>query len=120
VHHGGIGTTARALEAGVPQVILPQRFDQPDNGARCEVLGVGSVLEPARATALTLSRAIHGLLGNAGVARWAAELRGRIEASQGVERLADTLEASGSAPAQRGNAAGAASRRACEEAAIAG
>lgn len=24
VHHGGIGTTARALEAGVPQIICPQ------------------------------------------------------------------------------------------------
>jgi UDP:flavonoid glycosyltransferase YjiC (YdhE family) len=120
VHHGGIGTTARALEAGVPQVILPQRFDQPDNGARCETLGVGSVLEPAQATPLSLLRAIRGLLDNAGVSRRAAELRGRIEPSQGLERFADSLEASGSAPAKRGTAAGAGARRACGETAIAG
>ncbi|MEY2936830.1 MAG: hypothetical protein RL033_7579 [Pseudomonadota bacterium] len=93
VHHGGIGTTARALEAGVPQVIIPQRFDQPDNGARCAMLGVGSVLEPAPATpALTLT--MRGLLENASVARRAAELRGRINSEQGIERLADILEAS--------------------------
>ena len=116
VHHGGIGTTARALEAGVPQVILPQRFDQPDNGARCAVLGVGSVLEPAPATPLLLLQAIRGLLENAGVARRAAELRGHIEAAQGLERLADILEAA----AKRGTAARAGARRACGEAAIAG
>jgi rhamnosyltransferase subunit B len=119
VHHGGIGTTARALEAGVPQVILPQRFDQPDNGARCQALGVGSVLEPAQATSLSLLRAIRGLLDNASVTRRATELRGRIEAAQGLERLADALEAYGSRSAKRGHAAGA-TRHACRESAITG
>jgi UDP:flavonoid glycosyltransferase YjiC (YdhE family) len=95
VHHGGIGTTARALDAGVPQVIIPQRFDQPDNAARCERLGVGSVLPPEPATpALVLT--MRGLLGKASVATRAAELRRRINSEQGVERLADILEASGS------------------------
>ncbi len=93
VHHGGIGTTARALEAGVPQVIIPQRFDQPDNGARCTMLGVGSVLEAAQATPLLLRRTIRGLLDDAAVAPRAAELRGRIESEQGLERLAEVLEA---------------------------
>ncbi|MEY4547604.1 MAG: hypothetical protein RL685_3799 [Pseudomonadota bacterium] len=96
VHHGGIGTTARALDAGVPQVIIPQRFDQPDNAARCERLGVGSVLPPEPATpALVLT--MRGLLGKGSVATRAAELRRRINSEQGVERLADILEASGSA-----------------------
>ena len=31
VHHGGIGTAAQALRAGIPQLIIPQAFDQPDN-----------------------------------------------------------------------------------------
>jgi rhamnosyltransferase subunit B len=120
VHHGGIGTTARALEAGVPQVIIPQRFDQPDNGARCAVLGVGSVLEPTQATALSLSRSIRGLLDNAGVARRAAELRGLIEPAQGLERIIGLLEAFGSGSAKRGNAAGAGARQACGVSAISG
>src|SRR5262249_22764637 len=34
VHHGGIGTTAEALRAGVPQLVIPLAFDQFDNGAR--------------------------------------------------------------------------------------
>ena len=41
VHHGGIGTTAAALAAGIPQLIAPFAFDQFDNAARTVRLGVG-------------------------------------------------------------------------------
>ncbi len=41
VHQGGIGTTAEALRAGVPALITPHGFDQPDNGARVQRLGLG-------------------------------------------------------------------------------
>ena len=34
VHHGGIGTLARALAAGTPQVILAHDVDRPDNARR--------------------------------------------------------------------------------------
>ena len=34
VHHGGIGTSAQALAAGIPQLLMPQAHDQPDNAAR--------------------------------------------------------------------------------------
>jgi rhamnosyltransferase subunit B len=46
LHHGGIGTAAQGLRAGVPQVLAPVFFDQFDNAARLEALGV--------------SRRIHG------------------------------------------------------------
>lgn len=41
LHHGGIGTTAQGLRAGIPQVLAPVFFDQFDNAARLEALGVG-------------------------------------------------------------------------------
>ncbi len=44
VHHGGIGTTAQALRAGVPQLVLPGRFDQPDNAVRVASMGLGAAL----------------------------------------------------------------------------
>ena len=34
VHHGGIGTCAQALAAGIPQLVSPFGFDQPDNAVR--------------------------------------------------------------------------------------
>jgi rhamnosyltransferase subunit B len=44
IHHGGIGTTAQALRAGVPQIIIPDRFDQPDNAMRVAALGLGGAV----------------------------------------------------------------------------
>ena len=40
-HQGGIGTTAQALRAGVPQVVIPFAHDQSDNAARIQRLGAG-------------------------------------------------------------------------------
>jgi UDP:flavonoid glycosyltransferase YjiC (YdhE family) len=51
VHHGGIGTTAAALTAGTPQVVLPLAWDQPDNARRLQGLGVGIRLGPRQRTA---------------------------------------------------------------------
>jgi UDP:flavonoid glycosyltransferase YjiC (YdhE family) len=58
VHHGGIGTTAAALEAGGPQVVLPLAWDQPDNAARVARLGVGVALGPRQRSAGHLARAL--------------------------------------------------------------
>ena len=41
VHQGGAGTTAQALRAGVPQLVMPYAHDQPDNARRVRNLGVG-------------------------------------------------------------------------------
>jgi len=41
VHHGGAGTTAEGLRAGVPTVIVPFAFDQAFWGARVKASGLG-------------------------------------------------------------------------------
>lgn len=41
VHHGGIGTTAQALAAAVPQLIVPFAYDQFDNAVKLEKIGAG-------------------------------------------------------------------------------
>jgi len=56
VHHGGIGTTAAALEVGCPQLIMPLAWDQPDNSARIKKLGVGIVLNSRLGKSRYLSR----------------------------------------------------------------
>ena len=47
VHHGGIGTSAQCLFAGVAQVVTPFAHDQFDNAARLRRLGVARELAPA-------------------------------------------------------------------------
>lgn len=44
VHHGGVGSCAEGLEAGIPQVIIPFAFDQYDNAARVEKMHAGFVV----------------------------------------------------------------------------
>jgi UDP:flavonoid glycosyltransferase YjiC (YdhE family) len=41
VHHGGAGTTAEGLRAGVPSIIVPFILDQPFWGARVHAAGLG-------------------------------------------------------------------------------
>jgi sterol 3beta-glucosyltransferase len=59
VHHGGPGTTASALHAGVPQLIVPFLSDQPFWGHRVAEAGVGPAPVPiAKFTAAHLTAAI--------------------------------------------------------------
>lgn len=41
IHHGGIGTTAQALRAGVPMLVVPWGFDQFFSGAQITRIGAG-------------------------------------------------------------------------------
>jgi UDP:flavonoid glycosyltransferase YjiC (YdhE family) len=79
VHHGGIGTCAQGLAAGIPQLTMPLGFDQPDNVTRLWKLGVGRWVPPRRFTGPRVATALAGLLDNARVAdacrRWADDIR---------------------------------------------
>lgn len=105
VHHGGVGTTARALEAGVPQVISPLCFDQPDNAGRVSELGVGEALPRVRLTGESLALAAQRLLGSAAVRERLAALQRAIARDRALERASDWLEADAHALARNRSAA---------------
>ena len=48
IHHGGMGTIAQAIKAGIPQLIRPIKYDQPDNADRLYQLGLGTYVMPQR------------------------------------------------------------------------
>lgn len=62
VYHGGIGTLAEALQAGVPQLVVPCSFDQFDNGRRVRELGLGATLQMRFMGGFMLARAMRPLL----------------------------------------------------------
>lgn len=62
LHHGGIGTVAKAMAAGVPQLIHPFCFDQPDNGVRVKKLGAGDSLPMKRVSGRRIAEALKPLL----------------------------------------------------------
>lgn len=62
VHHAGIGTSAQCLAAGVPQVVVPTLYNQPDTAIRLERLGVAQKILPKRFHERSLSEALKGVL----------------------------------------------------------
>ena len=62
VHHGGAGTTTLATLSGVPQVIVPQVYDQRYFARRIEELGVGVAHAPGMPTAESLTAALERVL----------------------------------------------------------
>lgn len=91
VHSGGIGTTAQALRAGVPQLIAPFAHDQYDNAARIERMGVGS-RGKRTATAPELAATLSRLLNDNEIKRQAAQAGAAIRAENGVKTACDTIE----------------------------
>jgi UDP:flavonoid glycosyltransferase YjiC (YdhE family) len=85
-HHGGIGTSAQGLAAGIPQLIMPMAHDQHDNAARLERLGVARSLPPKRFTGARVAHALGELLDSPAVARRCREVAGRFE---GVDSLGE-------------------------------
>lgn len=72
VHHGGIGTVAKALAAGVPQLVLPIAYDQFDNAARVKRLGAGDWLKRGKRDVGRVARALELLMRSEGRARGVA------------------------------------------------
>ncbi len=91
VHQGGIGTTAEALRAGRPMLVVPFGVDQPDNAARAERLGVGRVVPERRYRVDRVITALRALLGPAYRSR-AAEVGAAIRREDGAEAAAEAIE----------------------------
>jgi rhamnosyltransferase subunit B len=92
VHHGGIGTGALALAAGVPQLLCPMRGDQFDNSNRLQRLGVGKMVDARRITPDGLTLDVLGLLGSAAVARQRTHCAIKGSTEDGPKRSADLVE----------------------------
>lgn len=92
VHHGGIGSSARGLAAGVPQLIQPMAFDQHDNAWRLRRLGVADELKPSRFTAPRVAEKLEALLGSAETANAAERWSKRVDSGQALRAACEALE----------------------------
>lgn len=91
IHHGGAGTTAAALLAGRPAVVVPRLFDQPYHGARVRDLGVGVPIHWRRFTERRLRGALERVLERDYVER-AARLAEELATDDGVGRACAEIE----------------------------
>ena len=94
IHHGGAGTTAASLRAGLPTTIMPFLGDQPFWGRRVEQLGVGPrALDRKTLSIESIAEAIFAM--EAPVMRQSAEAVGiAIRAENGIRAAADFIERS--------------------------
>lgn len=92
VHHGGVGNSAQALRAGLPQLITPMAFDQFDNAMRLEYLGVGCSVSPQDTVFASMAPKLLTLLDSPKVAAACKTAAQRIARDRGVEVVCDVLE----------------------------
>ncbi len=94
VHHGGAGTTAAGLRAGVPNVVVPFAADQPFWGKCVAALGAGPEPIPVKKLeAAALTAALRRALDEADMQQRAARLGARIQAEDGVGAAVRLIEA---------------------------
>ena len=93
VHHGGIGTAAQALAAGIPQLVIPMTFDQPDNASRLTRLGVARSLTPDAFETIGVVRELETLLGSPEATTACADIAARFEGTDRVTRTCELIEA---------------------------
>jgi UDP:flavonoid glycosyltransferase YjiC (YdhE family) len=92
IHHGGVGTCAQGMAAGVPQLIMAMAHDQPDNGWRLRRLGVGDYLYPGQFKAKTVADRLKSLLEADTVADACLKTQALMKNQISPEEVAGLLE----------------------------
>lgn len=92
VCHGGHGTVARALGAGVPVICCPAVGDMAENGARVAWSGAGLMLPWRLTTPAALRLAVRKALDDPSCAVRAGEIAAWGEGNDGAERGAELVE----------------------------
>ncbi len=93
VHHGGAGTTAASLRAGVPSLLIPFGMDQHFWAQRIVDLGVGPPpISRDKLTASGLAQAILSAVGDQDMRARAAKLGEHIRAEDGVGQAVEAFQ----------------------------
>jgi UDP:flavonoid glycosyltransferase YjiC (YdhE family) len=93
VHHGGSGTTAFGLRAGVPTLIVPFLFDQSYWGRRVAALGVGPAPIPYKKLSVDgLAEGITRAVDDTAMRQRAASLGRKIRAEDGITQAIRIVE----------------------------
>jgi len=92
VHQGGAGTTAQALRAGRPMLVVPFAHDQPDNAARVERLGVARQVSRRAYRADRVASQLRKLLDSPSYTARSAEVGRQIQSEDGVSTACDLIE----------------------------
>jgi rhamnosyltransferase subunit B len=93
IYHGGIGTAAQGLAAGIPHLVMPLAHDQHDNADRLRQLGVGRSLERHAYQGEAVARELRVLLDSPEVAIHCQDYADRIRRDKPLENACKAIEA---------------------------
>lgn len=92
VTHGGGGTIVASLSAGVPMVVVPLMWDQPENAQRVVAASAGVMLSQARCTPRWMRAAVERVLADPAYRHNARRLAGHMQRYGGPPQAAALLE----------------------------
>jgi len=92
ISHGGHGTLARALQAGVPVLVSPALGDMAENGARVAWAGCGLMVPRRLLSPAAIRTAVREVLGEGRYGAKAAEIAAWSAANDGAARAAELVE----------------------------
>jgi rhamnosyltransferase subunit B len=93
VHHGGIGTCAQALRAGVPQLIHPMAYDQYDNAWRLKKIEVGDQIIPKDWHTPAVTEKLDNLTSSRNVRQQCRLYASKIKGTESLEETCELIEA---------------------------
>jgi rhamnosyltransferase subunit B len=92
MHHGGIGTIAQCLRAGVPSLVVPGGVDQPFNAAQVVQRKAGLWIPRKHYTARRAEQALKALLCTPTYQEHARKLQAQVVQENGVAALCTAVE----------------------------
>jgi rhamnosyltransferase subunit B len=93
VYHGGVGTLAQGIKAGVPHLVVPHGYDQFDSGWRIEQLGLGRSIPENRYRARHVVPVIHAILNDGASSARRKDFKSRINSADALTAACRLLEA---------------------------
>ena len=92
IHHGGAGSTAAGLSAGIPNIVVPFTADQPFWGRRVHAIGAGP--NPILVKNLTVERLTSVMVEaeSPAAGERAQAARRKIRSEDGVSRAVELIE----------------------------
>ena len=92
VYHGGIGTLAQTIKAGIPHLVVPGGHDQFDNAWRIEQLGLGRSIPQTRYRAPRVVEAIRAILGDGEGRARCRDYASRMNSDDALTRACELVE----------------------------
>ena len=92
VYHGGIGTLAQTIKAGILHLVVPHGHDQFDNAFRIEQLGLGRGIPQTRYRANVVAEAINAILGDSDMRMRARNHASLVDGEASVARACELIE----------------------------